>query len=158
MALAYTQVEVREKAMKRWIIFTIILFAINAYSRQTASHAVRIVILQPNQFEISQALPEPGTNIADVKVKNNSDFTLNWRTSSTNKRITVASLDNTAHGSLKMKQNKEEIGTLRLDDSHREITDHLADNQGKVQLQWIADAGGRSAHPSGIVYTLTDSL
>ncbi|NQT24478.1 hypothetical protein HQ585_03915 [candidate division KSB1 bacterium] len=145
--------------MKRWISFTIIFFiAVNTYSRQTASHTVRIVILQPNQFEISQNTPEPNTNGVDLKEINNTDFTLDWRTSSANKRITVASMDDRMNGSLRMKQSNKDIGNLRLDDSHRELTDHLTDSQGKVQLQWIADASNRSSQPSGIVYTLTDSL
>lgn len=145
--------------MKRWIsLIIIVLFAINLHGRQTASHAIRIVILQPNHFEINQNMTEPYTNQIEMEKNNNADFTLDWQTSSENKRITVALINNEMNGLLKMTQSKNDFDTIQLDNSHRELTDHLTDRQGKLQLQWIANANSLSKKPSGIVYTLSDSL
>ena len=145
--------------MKRWISFIIILLCtIQVQARQSARHAVRIIILQPNHFEISRQVPETPANHVDVQKNNQTNLTLDWRTSSTNKRITVASLDNDMNGSLRLKCDKEDLSSVRVDESHKELTDYLTDRKGKLQLQWIADAGNHSVQQSGIVYTLTDSL
>jgi len=145
--------------MKRWITLIIpFLFVLQVQARQTASHAIRIVILQPNQFEVSPRGAVNESNSMGVNKTDPSRLTLNWRTSSKDKRITVAALGKGGSGSLKMKLNKNDTNTLTVDESHKELTDHLTDRQGKLQLQWIADGSDKSVNPSGIVYTLTDSL
>lgn len=147
-----------EKIMKCRIICTLLLFATGAFAGSSASHAVRIVILQPNQFEVSLSENNLRASGVDVQRKSRSDFTLNWRTSSPDKRITVAALSGGTEGILKVKHDRTNTERMRLDDSHRELTDHLTDRQGRVNLQWLTQYASHSDRPAGIVYTLTDSL
>ena len=147
------------KAMKRLIHIALTLFvAIQVRAEQNASHKIRIKILRPNSFMISQKTQESSENNAAVQADSRSDFMLNWLTSNAGKRITVASLEKGLAGSLKAYLKKGSVDILTVGDIHRELTDHLSSCTGKLLLQWTADLRRQTEHAAGIIYTITDSF
>lgn len=133
-------------------IITFLLLGLTAqgFSRSSASHAIRIRIVRPNTFSVkplASNMPEASLHISD---KSSPDFALNWKTSDTQKRITVSATN--THESARLIMNGTE--ETKLTEAHQDLSFKLASSRGKTNVRFTqAESMNKTAR---LVYTLTD--
>lgn len=136
---------------KLLIVLTVLGMTGSVVARSSASHTIRIRIIRPNTFNI-QSLAQSDT-ATSLKITGNqaSDFSLNWRTSDQNKRITVSTADTMESAKLIMNGETE----IELSQAHLDVTNGLASQKGTFHVRLVQ--GGHVLKPARLVYTLTDS-